>query len=253
MRSFAFLLAVVAALLILTPVKATSSSSSLVLPAPEAKRPPGGEVECKICVEFMDEAVDELLNIIANGGVIGGCSKLCSYLSSEWEATICDLLCSAVGIDVFVHLVEDVDPDPIWICQEIAVCPKSENASASIVQFSVAPTSGPAGTEFVFDIEYNVTGYIGTGEILFWCYTLDGNEVGTASMLYEPALGVYGGQLRLSTKPNDNEAWYPGYYVNEFDVCAGGCGSKHQYAKLLASAYANFTITDNGKVLIQNK
>jgi len=203
---------------------------------------------CATCVNFMGQAVNEILNIIANVGVIGGCAKVCSYLPNQLEATICDLLCSAVGIDAFVHLVEDADPDPIWICQSLRVCPSSTNGSAVINSFTVTPASGPAETVFHFAVEYNITGDIGTGEIAFTCNTVDGNQLGTGSILVQPALGVYSVDIRLDTKPNQNEGWLPGVYLNEFDVCSGGCGSKHEWAKLLASAFTNFTITDHSAI-----
>jgi hypothetical protein len=59
--------------------------------------------------------------------VLGGCSDLCSYLPTQLEATVCNLLCDVVGIEAFIDLVTDADPDPIWLCEEVDVCPISDN------------------------------------------------------------------------------------------------------------------------------
>lgn len=83
-----------------------------------------------------------LLTLYLDAGVLGGCSDLCGLLPNQVEATVCDLVCAVVGIEGFIDLVEgafrilssaqtaqltfvvvDADPDPIWICEEVDVCP----------------------------------------------------------------------------------------------------------------------------------
>jgi len=62
-----------------------------------------GETECKICIDFMDEALQNLIEIIANGGIIGGCADLCSMAlanKSEILEGVCNILCDIAGIDV---------------------------------------------------------------------------------------------------------------------------------------------------------
>jgi hypothetical protein len=194
----------------------------------------------------MDQAVDELLNIIANGGVIGTCGKLCSELPHELEATVCDLLCDYVGIDEFIKLVQDVDPDPIWLCQEIKVCPlPTDDPVASITSFAVTPQQGPQGHEFTFTIEFNITNDIGTGEFVFEVDPADGTDdpIGTEQVLIQPAPGLYSASFRVPTHPNKNEQWVPGVYPGYFAVCTGGCGSKHDGAHTLAESNVNFTLT----------
>lgn len=60
---------------------------------------------CPTCVSFISQSLDQLLNIIANVGVLGACSDLCNLLPNQVEATVCDLVCSIVGIEVFIDLV----------------------------------------------------------------------------------------------------------------------------------------------------
>lgn len=60
----------------------------------------------------------ELLNIIANVGVIGGCEDICSKLPQKFEAVACDLVCDYVGIDEFVKIITEIDPDPVYSSYE---------------------------------------------------------------------------------------------------------------------------------------
>jgi hypothetical protein len=38
---------------------------------------------CQVCIEFADQALDQLLNAILNIGVVGECSTLCSYVEQK--------------------------------------------------------------------------------------------------------------------------------------------------------------------------
>jgi len=44
--------------------------------------------------------------IFVDIGVVGGCSDLCSKLPQKAEQEICDVLCSVVGIEEFIKLIE---------------------------------------------------------------------------------------------------------------------------------------------------
>ena len=65
----------------------------------------------------MDNAIDTILQIILNGGVIGSCGALCSQLPDQIEQAACSLICDYVGIEAFIDLINYEDPDPIYICQ----------------------------------------------------------------------------------------------------------------------------------------
>ena len=45
--------------------------------------------------------------------IAGGCKHFCSELSTQLEATVCDLLRDVVSSSEFSKLVEDEEPDPI--------------------------------------------------------------------------------------------------------------------------------------------
>ena len=36
---------------------------------------------CPLCINLLDQTINQLVNIILNAGVIGGCGDLCNYLS----------------------------------------------------------------------------------------------------------------------------------------------------------------------------
>ena len=57
---------------------------------------------CAICNSFINNSINQLLNVILQGGVLGGCADLCSKAfpdpSKKTLAGICNLLCDAVGV-----------------------------------------------------------------------------------------------------------------------------------------------------------
>ena len=57
---------------------------------------------CSICNSFINQGINQLLNVILQGGVLGGCAELCGKAfpdpSQKTIASICNLLCDAVGV-----------------------------------------------------------------------------------------------------------------------------------------------------------
>jgi hypothetical protein len=47
------------------------------------------------------------LNSGTDGGVVGGCADICGKLNDTWEQVVCTFACSAVGVDVFIHIIEE--------------------------------------------------------------------------------------------------------------------------------------------------
>jgi len=197
---------------------------------------------CPTCVSFMGQAIDELLNIILNVGVIGSCSELCGYLPNEIEATVCNLLCDYIGITGFIDLIDDADPDPIWICEEIGVCAVNNNAAANITAYSVDPQHGHRGSTFNFNVVYQVTNTIGTGEVALEIVDPTGQGLGDGQLIDNQPPGTYTVQLQMQAQPSENEAFPNGVYATEVAVCEGSCGSSHSGTHTLTVAYANFTI-----------
>jgi len=201
---------------------------------------------CSTCVDFMTQTIDTLIEIIANGGIIGGCSDLCGLLNNSVETDICQILCDVVGIDEFINLINDADPDPIWICEEVTFCPVNPSCAANIVSGVMTPAKGPDGTKFTYTIVYNVTNTIGTGQVGLVVIppNSDGSEpFGDFVLIVEQAPGEYKAEFQFQATPSEQETFTPGVYQVEGAVCESTCGSNHSNAKILSTAMTQFTIS----------
>merc|ERR1711916_253032 len=188
---------------------------------------------CGVCEEFMNEAIDELLNIILNLGVVGSCGDVCSKLPNKIEDTVCDLLCDYVGITEFIKIIQEADPDPVYICQKLNLCLIAPNAACKSVSFTVVPQSGPVGTTFDMTYTFTVINQTGAGEIPF-----GGGQLETGI-----APGTYDVKLQVQAQPNEMEPFSPGKYPTEVAVCNGICGATHPYTATLCEDQVTFTIT----------
>ncbi|ELR10971.1 countin family protein [Acanthamoeba castellanii str. Neff] len=239
-RSVCFVLLAALALLI---TFTAASQLSLVPTGATASTAPGEW--CPTCIDFLSQVIDQLLEIIANGGVIGSCNQLCSQLDGD-EGLVCQLLCDYVGIEALVDLVDEVDPDPIYICEELSVCPISTNSSASFSQFETSPEKGTQGTTFVVALTFVVNSTIGTGELVVSVLPPGAPpalSVDAVELLLNVGPGPYSYKIKVTTDPSEQEPWLPGKYAVTGLVCEGSCGSTHPYAKTLAKAQSAFTIT----------
>jgi len=208
------------------------------------KAPGADPAWCPTCVSFMEQSINQLLNIIANAGVIGGCADLCGLLPTQVEATICDLVCDIVGIEAFIDLVNDADPDPIWICEEVGVCPINDKANATVLSLTVSPLSGPQGTTFNALAVYKVGNTIGTGEVDFVVLPPNGFPFGAGELVVNQTPNTYSVRFGpISTQPNEQEPFGPGVYKVQVAVCEGACGSSHSHSYTLSTRMAQFTIT----------
>ncbi len=213
----------------------------------------------------MNEALSDLIQIIAQVGIGGGCSKVCGLLPSSTLATICDIVCEIAGIEEFSKLLNEADPDPIYICEKVNACPHSTTAAANITQFSISPTSGPSGTQFTITIVYTVTNTIATGELVVVIVPPDAESFGSGSTIFTQAPGQYvvlvlrlsffflmrppryGGQLQFQATPSEQEPFDPGQYQVVGAVCEGSCGSNHPWSSTLSEKQTSFTISGQKK------
>jgi len=200
---------------------------------------------CPTCVNFMQEAINELLQIIIDVGVGGTCGDICGYLPNAIEAKICDFVCEFAGVEAFIQLITDTDPDPIWICMEIdQLCPYNDNAGANITSLTVTPAIGKQGDTFSVDIIYKVNSTIGSGEVEFIVIPPDANSLpfGTAGLIVWQTPRVYGGRWAFEAQPYENEYFVPGVYGVQAAVCQGTCGSIHSHSFTLSVRNAKFSI-----------
>jgi len=198
---------------------------------------------CPTCVSFMADAVDDLINIIAQEGIGGGCSAVCAFLPIVPLIPVCIVVCEIVGIIAFADLINDIDPDPIWLCMEVDVCPINDNASAEILSVTVTPSSGPQGTTFDITTIYRVNNTIATGEVEFVIVPPDAMPFGTGALLVEQAPGLYKVDLKFQANPSENEPFNPGTYKAAVAVCEGSCGSIHSHSFVLSEKVSQFVIT----------
>ena len=121
---------------------------------------------CNPCIQFTEQGLNILLNEILNAGVVGGCNKLCSGIKSKGAATACTLVCDVVGIKGFIKAINSTDLDPIYFCETVKACPKANpDAAGSITSVTAAPASGPAGTKFALELNFNIANATSVGEV----------------------------------------------------------------------------------------
>jgi len=200
--------------------------------------------ECSTCVSFMDNAIDQLINIIANVGIAGGCGAVCGLLPAQWEATICMLACEVVGIEEFANLINDADPDPIWICMQIDICPINDYASGTMQSVTVSPTSGPVGTTFTLNAKYKLNNTTGAGEVVLEVNPAgSGFPFGWGGLIVSQPAGLYQVSQAFQATPQQNEPFTPGVYQVIAAVCEGSCGSIHSHSFTIAQGQTTFRIT----------
>lgn len=108
------------------PLSEKVSMSMLQIPSLSAKSDVTIDV-CQDCIKEAVDAINVLLNLILDEGIIGSCGDLCNALvnktGSKYEGIVCLLVCNAIGIDELIKLLEQSDLDPIWYCQIAKLCP----------------------------------------------------------------------------------------------------------------------------------
>jgi hypothetical protein len=223
----------------------------------ERPHPEGPDIHlCPTCVSFAGQALNELLNIILNAGVVGGCEDLCHLLEekipNELLNVVCNLLCDYVGIKEFIDLIEKADLDPIYYCELLDLCPVNDNGDAHIVSFTVKPNTVDQGSNFHIELLFQTQKGTGTGEIDLGIDTADGIPVGEDELLQSLAPGAYNVTWTVKAKPDPNcdptqepcEEWVPGNYTADVAICNGECGSKHPHSQIYDTAKAPFRVVE---------
>jgi hypothetical protein len=210
---------------------------------------------CKPCIDAAEESINILLNLILDTGIIGTCGTLCQALGqktgSQLLATVCDLVCDAVGIDEFIHILDRADIDPIWYCEIAKMCPVNDHGDAKISKFSVLPATGRKGTTFAIDFTYVSMNGTGTGELVVDIHTPDHIPLGAGFLLEAQKPGTYNERITVKAEPDPQcdptqqpcEEWLPGTYNVTVQVCNGECGSKHPHSAIYDTAKGSFEVT----------
>ncbi|KAK7104013.1 countin-3-like [Littorina saxatilis] len=212
---------------------------------------------CPTCVEFTGEAINMLLNLILNAGIVGSCGSLCNALEqktgSQALGVVCDLLCDIVGIEEFVKLIQKADLDPIYFCELLKTCPINDNGDATITGLSIDPVKGPQGPRTI-SFTLNSKNGTGTGELVLLVKTVDGMPIEDSMLLKAENATAFPAPQSLSLKaeqdPNCDpsqgpcEQWLAGNYTLMIDVCNGECGSNHPHSKIYDRKEVGFEITE---------
>jgi len=198
---------------------------------------------CPTCFSLMSDAINDLLEYILNGGVLGTCGDLCGYLSNSIEQGVCNLLCDYVGINAFVDAINVTDPDPIYVCQEIDLCPVVNGGAVTTLNASVDPTKGAQGTTFTIYYGFKVTSPTGPGYVVVNVNCPDGSSVGGGEFSEGFGNGAYTISFSLEASPSEQESFGPGNYQVIVAVCEGDCTTDHPYGGIYAEGETSFAIT----------
>jgi len=200
---------------------------------------------CPFCVNFMDNSINDLLNIILNAGVIGSCADLCSFLPNQLEQVACDLICDYVGIEAFIDFITYEDPDPIYLCQLFDICPHVDGGKVNITATSITPPSGATGTTFTIEMDYKVIAQTSSGLVAINILPPDGFPLGDGEFEEGQAPGSYSAKWTVDTTPSEQEDFGPGIYQVQLAVCAGDCTTSHPWGGVYAQVNTQFKITGN--------
>jgi len=209
---------------------------------------------CSFCVQFTGEALDALLNIILNAGVVGGCADLCGELASKTGnkdlGEVCDVLCAAVGIKEFIDIIQKADLDPIYMCELLDLCKVNDHGDATITSLTITPEKGPQQTTFTIAMQWTSKNGTGTGLVTIDVDTVDGIPLGDSELNPDSPPGTYGVKWQIQTQPSQNcqeppcEEWLPGVYNITVGVCNGDCGNKHPHSGVYDTKAGNFSISE---------
>jgi len=126
-------------------------------------------VDCRFCIAFFDDTLNEMLKIIAQFGIAGSCEELCGLLANPWAESGCTLFCTFKGLEEFSKLILTHDITPIALCADLDVCPRNTCDRPCITNLTVSidPPIGPAGTKFAITANFFVESQTGVGNTAF--------------------------------------------------------------------------------------
>lgn len=202
---------------------------------------------CHPCVDLINNGIEQFLNVILKGGVVGSCNELCTkaFPDNENEEKVCNMLCDAVGVYAFIDLVKKYSGylDSIYFCESLKMCPVHEGGVAKLDNITVTPASGPVGTTFEIQVLFTVLNQTSTGELSLSVTPPHSNTFGDSMVDSGFAPGQYGVRFNLKASPTEEEPFEAGSYKVTLLGCDGECGSKLPHTATLFEGEANFTIT----------
>jgi len=216
-----------------------------LLPGQDAKAIAKEHVGCELCIDFWNQVLSNLIQIIGDIGIGGGCSAICGELPQQWEQDVCLLLCQIEGSGYFSELVNDLDPDPIWNCMELYVCPWALGVNGSVTSVNINPINGPVGGSYTITGNYKLFSTTGTGQVLIWVVAPDDFfEFGWAETIYAQTPGTYPVSETFESQPTEEAPFIDGTYTVFIQVCEGTCGGIHSGEYQIAIGANLFNMTN---------
>lgn len=202
---------------------------------------------CKPCVNLVGNSINQILNVILKGGIVGGCKEICvkAFPDNKHEEQICNMLCEAVGVYSFINLVQKYSGylDPIYFCETLSVCPVHDGGVANLDSITVTPLSGPIGTTFEIQVLFSVLNQTSTGELSLTIAPPHSNSFSDVMIDTGFTPGKYGVKFNLKASPTETEPFESGNYIVTILGCDGHCGSKLPHTSMLFEGKTNFSIT----------
>jgi hypothetical protein len=216
-------------------VKKPKMHTGLILPNQMPHKTPALKDDmCPFCVSAMGQIMNQLINILLNVGVLGSCGDLCKLLPNQYEAIACDLLCDYVGLEGFIDALQYEDPDPIFVCQLIDICPHVEGGKANFTYIAVEPKTGKQGQTFTINMEWDVIKETGPGGLNLVVLPPAGFPLSGGNFIQGEKPGHYKASFNLQTQPQEMDPFLPGKYQVQGALCEGDCTTEHKWGGVYA-------------------
>eukprot|EP00933_Yihiella_yeosuensis_P001716 TRINITY_DN10287_c0_g1_i1.p1 TRINITY_DN10287_c0_g1~~TRINITY_DN10287_c0_g1_i1.p1 ORF type:complete len:268 (+),score=54.05 TRINITY_DN10287_c0_g1_i1:51-854(+) len=236
-------------------------------------KPSAGSALCNPCVQLGGQSLNILVQEIVNGGVLGGCAKLCGHLKTKGAQTACDLVCDAVGIKAFIKALKNTDLDPIYFCEIFHACKAGpDDAHIDLLSVTLNPPQisvkdlapGGAGVTVEGVLKVNVTKDTGVCQFGVAIHGPVSGAQGPIGGSFLLADGLKAGPQSVGIKFTVQDSlpdpsaqplkhpvtWMPGSYEFRFHLCQGECGSKHPHSIDFGQKASNFTISESMDVVV---
>ncbi|KAF0971819.1 hypothetical protein FDP41_010042 [Naegleria fowleri] len=215
------------------------------------KMPVSGAL-CSSCVDLLDFALADLLAAL-DSGVVFSCLRLCNSVANlgPYAVELCDVVCTAIGVNAFIDIIKKGDLDPIYACQLGKLCPVHDCTAKTCAAFTatgVIPQVSKLGSTVTAYSRLNVFNESGPGQVTMMLtgpFSIDDmTQRFYQSNGFQP--GAYEIKFTISTKDDDAEGllWFPGQYKVVINACEGECGASRPHTRLLASVGTTFNLTN---------
>lgn len=179
---------------------------------------------CLGCIEFMDNNMSILANIVTKVGIAQTCGTICNTLNNSGDITTCNTLCDQYGSQKFWQIFLSAGINSIYACEMVAACVAGTHPAVSFSSYNVTPATGPQGTAFVLSTQFTVINETGVGEYAFVLYYPIGDDHELGFIYKEIFVDYPIGEYLVNFSFPTNSSFNTGNYLVVFDLCSGACG-----------------------------